>query len=432
MRRTAFLVVLGAAAGCSGAYGESPVDGDAAPPPPVIEAGPALNAAPGPDAGADAGGVDAAAKPDAALAIVVVGAAAGNDFVCAHRSDGAAVCWGGNATGQLGDGSMAPHNTARIVTGLTSGVTAIAAGDVHACAVVNGGAKCWGYNGSGQCGTPSATDQLVATDVSTLTTGVLAVTGGAIHSCAIVTGGGAKCWGSSGGSGGLGNGNLNSASVIPIDVTGLASGVTALATTGYSTCALRAGALSCWGGNSNGQLGNNATVAQPAPVANGLASGVTFVGGGAGTVNGNNGARHMCAVQNGAAKCWGQNAQGQLGNNSVISSSVPVAVQGLATGVVAVTANGFHSCALTSAGGVKCWGANDRGQLGATVAMQSLIPVDVTGLTSGVKSITAGGYHTCAVTTAGRIKCWGSNDVGELGNGTTGGQNAMPGDVMGL
>ena len=436
-----FLGLAVVVVGCSGKFGSQPDPPDAGgeqDPTTVDAATPGMDAAHGMDAPAD-GPTDAMdasvdAEADAPAAPVVVNAAAGIDFTCAYRSDGYAACWGANGLGQLGDNSTAAHDTAKAVPGLATGVTAIAAGELHACAIVNGGAKCWGYNGSQQVGVATGTNTLVATNVTNLTTGVLSLSLGAIHSCAVVTGGGVKCWGSSGGAGGLGNSNLNSTSSAPVDVTGLASGVTAIATTSYSTCALKLGALTCWGGNNNGQLGNNATGNQAAPVANGLTTGVTSVSGGAGAVFGNNGARHMCAVQSGAALCWGQNDKGQLGNNSVVNPSrVPVPVQGLSTGVVAVTANGFHSCALTTAGGVKCWGANDKGQLGNPVATQSLVPVDVMGLTSGVKAITAGGYHTCAVTTLGKVKCWGLNDVGQLGNGgLTGGQSATPLDVSGL
>src|SRR5262245_27341974 len=82
-------------------------------------------------------------------------------------------------------------------------------------------------------------------------------------------------------------------------------------------------------------------------------------------------------------------------------------------------ASGAHACALTTAGGMKCWGAHDTGQLGDDTTTTRLIPIFVNALATGVKAITAGGAHTCALTTTGGMKCWGANDTGQLGDGTT-------------
>ena len=87
--------------------------------------------------------------------------------------------------------------------------------------------------------------------------------------------------------------------------------------------------------------------------------------------------------------------------------------------VAAVAAGLNHTCALTTAGGLKCWGFNDFGQLGDATLTTRTTPVDVTGLTSGVVAVAAGRFHTCALTTVGGLKCWGSNFNGGLGDGTT-------------
>jgi alpha-tubulin suppressor-like RCC1 family protein len=128
------------------------------------------------------------------------------------------------------------------------------------------------------------------------------------------------------------------------------------------------------------------------------------------------------------------NDSGQLGNSATPqpggSVSVPVDVSGLASGITEVAGGGSHTCVLTSGGGVKCWGSNDSGQLGDATTSNSSVPVDVSGLTGGVTAIALGGRHACAVT-GGGVKCWGSNFVGELGNGTTT-NSSIPVDIFGL
>ncbi|MCC7107591.1 MAG: chromosome condensation regulator RCC1 [Chloroflexi bacterium] len=139
---------------------------------------------------------------------------------------------------------------------------------------------------------------------------------------------------------------------------------------------------------------------------------------------------HTCALsQGGEVKCWGGNLFGQLGTGSTADSLTPVTVNGLDGGVKAVAAGGYHTCALTSAGGVKCWGLNQFGQLGDGSHKQRTTPVDVVGLEPDIIAVQAGEKHTCALSQAGRIQCWGDNDYGQLGDGTTTGRN-RPVDIL--
>ncbi len=201
-------------------------------------------------------------------------------------------------------------------------------------------------------------------------------------------------------------------STTPVDVPGLSSGVTALAVGEYHTCALNAtGRVMCWGKNDFGQLGDGTTTSRATPVeVSGLSSGVTAIAAGY---------DHTCAVTAaGGVKCWGYNFYGQLGDGTTTNRLVPVDVSGLSSGITAIAAGSTHTCAMTAAGGVKCWGYDFAGALGDDTPASRLTPVDVSGLSSGVAAIAAGGVHTCALTAAGGVKCWGDNGAGQLGDGT--------------
>ncbi|PYO02525.1 MAG: hypothetical protein DMD89_04080 [Candidatus Rokuibacteriota bacterium] len=131
------------------------------------------------------------------------------------------------------------------------------------------------------------------------------------------------------------------------------------------------------------------------------------------------GAFYSCALlQDGTVRCWGQNDLGQLGDGTTTNASTPVAVAGIG-GAAALTAGGFHTCVRFPDGTIQCWGRNNAGQLGdpGTTAFQSPTPVRVAGLTA--TAVTAGGFHTCALPGDGTVRCWGQNDLGQLGNGTS-------------
>lgn len=342
----------------------------------------------------------------------VAAIAAGERHTCAVTTAGAAKCWGNNGYNQLGDGTWISNSTPVDVAGLGNGVAAVAAGEGHTCVLLmDGGAKCWGDNWYGQLGDGTTTDRSTPVDVVGLANGAAAIVAGSIHTCAVTAASGAKCWGANW-NGQLGDGTTYQRS-IPVDVAGLESGVAALAAGWGHTCALTtAGGVKCWGYNRFGQLGDGTTTSSSTPVdVVGLGSGAVAIAVGDG---------HTCAVTiAGGVKCWGDNLNGQLGDGTTANRSTPVDVVGLASEMAATAAGHWHTCALTAAGGAKCWGRNASGQLGDGTTFQRSMPVDVAGLGSGAAVIAAGYGHTCALTMAGGVKCWGSDETGQLGVGTT-------------
>ena len=119
---------------------------------------------------------------------------------------------------------------------------------------------------------------------------------------------------------------------------------------------------------------------------------------------------HTCALTvNGTVKCWGRNFHGQLGNGLPGNQSIPLTVTGLISGVTQLAVGWNHNCAVTAQGAVKCWGWNEAGQLGDGSTLNRTTPINVSTLSSGVKRVAAGAYHTCALMTTGTINCWGAN-----------------------
>jgi len=337
---------------------------------------------------------------------------AGRNHTCALLSTGAVKCWGSNSNGQLGDNTTNDRHTPTPVTGLPSDVTAITTGRNHTCALLATDAvECWGYNPDGRLGDGSTIDRLTPTPVTGLSSDVTAITGGTRHTCALLATGAVTCWGDNN-VGQLGDNTTNDRHT-PTPVTGLPSDVTAITAGTEHTCALLAtGAVTCWGNNASGQLGDNTTANQltPTPVT-GLSSDVTAISAGH---------FHTCALlTTGAVHCWGYNGNGQLGDGTTNDRHAPTPVTGLSSGVTAITAETFHTCALLTTGAVHCWGYNGYGQLGDGTTTNQLTPTPVTGLSSGVTAITAGRYHTCALLATGALTCWGDNTYGHLGDGTT-------------
>jgi alpha-tubulin suppressor-like RCC1 family protein len=209
------------------------------------------------------------------------------------------------------------------------------------------------------------------------------------------------------------------------------SNLTSLSVGEASVCALmNNGEVGCWGSNGTGQIGDGTTTnrSYPVKVVKGAsAASIKGVGLAAGVT-----ASHSCAVTSeGKVNCWGINTSGQLGDGTVTSPRLtPVKVKDTAgasdlTDIAKVVTGLSHSCALSSSGSVYCWGSNSVGQLGNGTIVSSNVPVPATSINTAI-DLVAGDYHTCALLAKeltdgggnglGRIQCWGKNDSGQLGN----------------
>ncbi|TAG46365.1 MAG: hypothetical protein EAZ30_12865 [Betaproteobacteria bacterium] len=345
-----------------------------------------------------------------AVPIIAVGSgatalSAGRGHTCAVVAGGL-KCWGDNAQGQLGVQSGATtFATPQQVLGAGSGVTAVAAGLAHTCAVVGGGVKCWGSGTQGQLGTGNVSQWNAPQQTIAANSGATDIAVGATHSCAVVSGG-VQCWGSNV-SGELGLGTV-SPSLTPANVIAASSGVEAIAAGDSHTCAVVSGGLKCWGLNTKGQLGTYETTQRLLPWSVLPAgSGVSRVGAGGETT---------CIVINGSAQCVGDDTSGQLGNSRPSDSRRPLPMLSPVLGSTAIASGGSHTCAVAS-GGVRCWGRNHRGQLGNGQQIDQLSPTQAIPPNSGASGISSYLHHTCAVLDGG-VACWGANEHGQLGNGT--------------
>jgi prepilin-type N-terminal cleavage/methylation domain-containing protein len=308
----------------------------------------------------------------------------------------------------------------------------ISSGDSHVCGIyLNNQAYCWGSNTNGQLGINSTIQSQVP--VAASTSGVLSgktisfITAGSDQTCAIASNNLAYCWGYNN-KGQLGN-NSTVDSLVPVAVNtaGVLNGKTikSISTGGSATCAIASDNLAyCWGDNTWGQLGNNSTIDSSVPVAvntAGVLNGKTIK-----SISTSN--SETCAIaSDNLAYCWGVNSYGQLGNNSTTNSSIPVAVYktGVLNGktITAISAEGSEACVIASDGQPYCWGYNYNGQLGNNSTTQSQVPVavDNSGVLSGKNStyISTAGAQACVVASDNQVYCWGFNNMGQLGNNST-------------
>ncbi|MCL2824797.1 MAG: hypothetical protein FWD57_12470, partial [Polyangiaceae bacterium] len=288
-------------------------------------------------------------------------------------------------------------------------ITAMSARWNNTCAIIKGKAQCWGYNNHGQLGDNTTTSTATPVMVQGLDIDVLAVSTGNSHTCVINKLNNVLCWGLSE-LGQIGSAYTGEDQLTPTLVNDSESTFTAISSGAEHTCAVTTdGKVKCWGFNNNRQLGSpGAIIDRPTEVSPAL-SGIISVA---------TGPWHSCAMSASAVWCWGLNSDAQVGTGTASSIiATPTEITAVGGDVVAITAGQAHTCVLTKGREVKCWGSNERGQLGiGSTTDGSTEPLTIPGLEA--TAIAAGYSHTCAITVAGTLMCWGGNICGQVGDGT--------------
>ena len=256
---------------------------------------------------------------------------------CAISADHRVWCWGTNAEGQIGDGTMTgedcpdfqPCHPSPTLVGSLVQATAIAERSNHVCAIVgNGDVWCWGSNGFAEAGDGTTTGQ--------------------------------PCL----------NANAAGCKPTPVSVVSIHDAVSIAAGFGHNCVIRSGGVVSCWGEDGAGEIGD---------------------------------AMKTSVACNGNVPCV----------------PTPFDVTSLGTGVKAIAAGTFDTCAIKSDDTLWCWGSNEFGNLGDGTTTGSLVPVEVP--IGSVSAVAMGFDHACAIKTDGTLWCWGRNDGGQLGDGTTNG-----------
>jgi alpha-tubulin suppressor-like RCC1 family protein len=348
--------------------------------------------------GPDAVGARPPLATTATTALAFYQVSAGWEHNCGVSTDNRAYCWGGNSTGELGDGTTDFRvKPVPVIGGLR--FRQISSGYSSTCGVTTDyRAYCWGQNNAGQLGDGTSINRLTPVAVAGGRQYRRIETSGE-HTCGVTyPGNRAYCWGRNT-RGEIGDGTWGNYRLLPVAVLG-GLRFRQISVGQVHTCAVTTEDRAfCWGSNRYGQLGDSTVVDRrltPTRVAGGRHYRQVDAGG-----------HHTCAVTtDDRAFCWGDGGFGQLGNGKLYLSRWPRRVAGTLS-FNRVTAGGHHTCGTTTLNRAYCWGLNLDGQLGDGTRINRLTPVVVA---SGVSfdQVSAGAFNTCGKTPAGVAYCWGS------------------------
>jgi alpha-tubulin suppressor-like RCC1 family protein len=349
-------------------------------------------------------------------------------------------CWGRNSDGEIGNGATTNAKFAVPVMH-TSDLAAVGLGQFTTCVCDRAGkAWCWGRNVEGELGTGSAS---VTSPIPVPVPDIddcVQIAGGALHTCVVHKDGTVSCWGgntdgqvgqpvSSAASCPQSTGSPTPCVKSPVVVPGLTDVAEVHAGETYTCARKNDMTVWCWGSNFSGTLGDGTNTMRSTPApVNGLDDIVEIA----------TGRWFACARHaSGTVSCWGQNDTGQVGNGSTTDTNKPVAVVPI-TDAIQLGAGARHACVLGASGVVSCWGSNKEGELGQGTFANSVMPMDVlkslrmpVDVLNPVNSIALGAIHTCAVPGTGSPVCWGDNDANEIGD-TTKTPRPLPVSVAGF
>jgi alpha-tubulin suppressor-like RCC1 family protein len=353
------------------------------------------------------GGISDGGAADAEDSVPVPTVATGNYLGCALTPTGDLYCWGGNYTGELGQGDYDTRSTP-VLVGSVGQWRAVTCGWDHVCAAdQTGDVYCWGANGNGDLGVGDYDERLTPA----LLVGpndIVALASGASDNLGLSSSGERWGWGDNRNTGALGTGDDLGPVIDPVLTDEFAWRMVAVGDDTHS-CGIRTdGSLWCWGLNEQGQLGIGDQAPRFAPTQVEPSSSWTWVA---------VGVSHTCGVRDGGAlACWGANNSGQLGDQGG-NVSEPRAVMPERS-FARVDASLSSTCAIDSDDQLWCWGQNGDGQLGLGTTSPMEAPTQVAS-GSRWSSVDLDWYHGCGAQADGSVFCWGRGGDGQLGSGDT-------------